>query len=136
MECRLKTSLGSLAKELAQAHAEELAAAGTLVDLEELACEVGDELTRLLTEGELARRGTEEIQEEAECPDCGRLSAVEDDEPVVLQGLRGELAYTQPKHFCNRCRRSFFPDGGSLGNASAEHGDPQSTPENSLGRKQ
>jgi hypothetical protein len=125
-----------MAKELAQTHAEELAAAGTLVDLEELACEIGDELTRLLTEGELARRGMQEIQEEAECPDCGRLCPVEDDEPVVLQGLRGELAYTQPRHFCNRCRRSFFPDGGSVGNTSAKHGDFQSPPENGLGGKQ
>ena len=81
MDCRMQAHLKSLVKELAEAHQQELAAAGRLVDLEGLACEIGDELTRELTERELMRRG-EENSPEAECPDCGRSCPAGESEPV------------------------------------------------------
>src|ERR1700677_3985523 len=108
MDCRLEARMKAMVAELAREHAAELAAAGKLVDLEELTCQIGDEVTRMLTERELVRRGQERGQRAAECPDCGRICLPDaDPEPVVLAGLRGDVAYTQPKHFCDRCRRSF-----------------------------
>lgn len=110
MDCRFQQRVKDLVTQLAREHQQELAAAGTLVDLEELTCEMGDEVTRLLTEQELVRRGREGAGEPVACPDCGRHSPPDaEPEPVVLAGLRGELAFVQPKHFCERCRRSFFP---------------------------
>jgi hypothetical protein len=59
-----------------------------------------------------------------------------DPEPVVLTGLRGELAYSQPRHYCDRCRRSFFPSGGAIGNGAAQHSHDQRTQKGGLGRGQ
>src|SRR5579863_7611408 len=107
MECRLQGRIKAAVEALAREHQQELAAAGRLVDLEELTCQIGDEIARLLTEGELVRRGQEHDQHPAECPDCGRRCLPDaDPEPVVLAGMRGELAFAQPKHYCDRCRRS------------------------------
>ena len=52
--------MNAMVAELSREHQAELAAAGALVDLEELTCQIGDEVTRMLTERELARRGREQ----------------------------------------------------------------------------
>jgi hypothetical protein len=137
MDCRLQARIRAMSEELAREHQQKLAAAGTLVDLEELTCEIGDELTRQLTEGELVRRGQQLSGQAADCPDCGRRCLPDcEPEPTVVVGLRGELAYQQPKHFCTRCRRSFFPTGGSVGPAAAEHCDNQGVAEGGLGGRE
>ena len=137
MECRLQDRVRTLVMELAREHQQELAAAGRLVDLEELTCQIGDEVTRQLTEQELVRRGSELMDQPAECPDCGRVGLPRvEPEPVVLAGLRGEIAYQQPCHYCDRCRRSFFPSGSAARPAAAEHGDPQGLAKGRLGRRQ
>lgn len=135
MDCRLKAELTATIKALAQKHHQELAAAGTLADLEELTCEIGDQVTRLLTEQELARRGQGDRDQPAACPDCGEeCLPMPDPDPVVLTGLRGELAYTQPRHYCDRCRRSFFPSGRAVGPACAQHRHHAGVTEGGLGR--
>jgi hypothetical protein len=137
MDCRLQARMKAVVEALAREHQQELADAGTLVDLEELTCQIGDEVTRMLTERELTRRGREHQGRPAACPDCGRECLPDwDPEPVVLAGLRGEIAYTQPKHFCDRCRRSFFPSGGLLGRAAAQHGHDQGIAEGRVGRSE
>lgn len=134
MDGRLEARVRQMVLELAREHQQELAAAGTLLDLEELTCQIGDEVTRALTEQELARRGQQQCDELAACPDCGGQSPPQAErEPVVLAGLRGELAYQQPKHFCDRCRRSFFPSGGAVGSAGAEHRDHRPAQASRLG---
>jgi hypothetical protein len=110
MECRFQDRVQALVAQLAREHQQELADAGTLVDLEDLTCEIGDEVTRLLTEQELVRRVETWSPDPVACPDCSQASLPDaEPEPVVLTGLRGTLAFNQPKHFCSRCRRSFFP---------------------------
>jgi hypothetical protein len=137
MDCRLQARMKEMVEELAREHQRELAAAGTLVDLEELTCQIGDEFTRLLTEKELVRRGREHPHRPADCPDCGRNCLPDyEPEPTVLKGLRGELVYQQPKHFCDRCRRAFFPSGGAVGGATAEQRHDQGIAKSGLGGRQ
>jgi hypothetical protein len=134
MDCRIQVRIRALCEQLAGEHQQELAAAGTLVDLEELTCQMGDEVTRLLTEQELVRRGEQHPGRAADCPDCGRSCLPDwEPEPTVLAGLRGELAYQQPKHYCDRCRRCFFPSGCAVGTAAAQPSDPQGIAQGNLG---
>jgi len=135
MECRMRTRLRAMVEELAREHQQELAAAGTLMALEELTAEIGDELGRQLCENQLTSRSERAAKlEQCECPQCGLLCRRGEPEPVVLQGLRGEVAFTQPSYFCSRCRRSFFPSGRSVGVAGAKHGDTEDYAKDGLGR--
>jgi hypothetical protein len=137
MECRMKSRVKAMVEELAREHQGELAAAGTLVDLEELTCHIGDEFARQLCESELVNRaGQASDAEKCECPDCGALCPRGELEPVLLQGLRGEVGYNQPSYFCRHCRRSFFPAGGATGTFSAEHGHAEDFAEDGLGGQQ
>lgn len=137
MECRMRTRVKAMVEQLAWEHQQELAAAGTLVDLEELTAQIGDEFGRQLCENELtSRSGRAAKLERCECPKCGLLCPRGDPEPVVLQGLRGEIAFSRPSYFCRHCRRSFFPSGRSFGIAGAGHGDAEDFAEDGLGRQQ
>ena len=49
MQCRLEAKLKAIIERLARDHQQELAEAGTLVELEELTCQIGDMVTRELT---------------------------------------------------------------------------------------
>ena len=137
MDCRLQGRIKDLVEGLAREHWQELAAAGTLVDLEELTCQIGDEVARQLCGHELGARASQAAEvEQAACPDCGKLCPRGQPEPVVLQGLRGEVTYNQPSYFCRRCRRSFFPDGRFPGAGGAEHGHAEAAAEDGLGGEQ
>jgi hypothetical protein len=137
MECHIKARIKAMVESLALEHQQELAAAGTLVDLEELTCQIGDEFARQLCESELTSRARQAADvEQCECPDCGSLCPRGQPEPVVLQGLRGEVGFNQPSYFCRRCRRSFFPSGRSFGIAGAEHGHAEDFAEDGLGGEQ
>ena len=137
MECRMRTRVKAMVEQLAREHQQELAAAGTLVDLEELTAQIGDEFGRQLCENELtSRSGRAAKLEQCECPQCGQLCPRGEPEPVLLQGLRGEIVFRQPSYFCPRCRRSFFPAGRSFGVAGAEHGDADDFTEDGLGGQQ
>lgn len=123
MECRVKGRVKAMVEQLAREHQQELAAAGTMVDLEDLTCQIGDEVSRQLCERELSSRAREASgMEQCECPECGALCPRGEAEPVVLQGLKGEICFNQPSYFCRHCRRSFFPSGRSSGIGGAEHG--------------
>lgn len=98
-----------------------LRGARTLLEIEELAIKVGDELARQLASGDLSERSCEAADEEQfSCPDCGRICDVEPDlEPLILQGRRGEIEYSEPRCHCRSCRRDFFPDGAGDSTAGA-----------------
>ena len=137
MECRMRTRVREMVENLAREYQRELAAAGTLVALEELTAEIGDEFGRQLCENELLGRAKRAANvEQCECPECGLLCPRGKPEPLLLQGLRGELALSQPSYFCRRCRRSFFPVDRSFGAVCPEHGDAQAVAEDGLGGEQ
>ena len=133
MECRLETKIKAVIETLAREHQQELSEAGTLVDLEELTCEIGDMVTRELTQQEVVRRAKALDTDQAECHDCGDFCPRGEPEPAVLDGLRGQLAYSQPNYFCRRCRRSFFPAGGPVGTSGPEHGHAADVAQGGLG---
>lgn len=119
MEDRLRRRIREMSAELAVAEKEKFEAAGTFVDLERLTVEIGDELTRQLTGLLLSSRAQEAAQQPVHaCGECGRECPLEEMEPLILQGLRGEIEYSEPKCYCPQCRRAFFP-GGAPTSASA-----------------
>jgi hypothetical protein len=137
MECRMRTRVREMVENLAREYQRELAAVGTFVALEELTAEIGDEFGRQLCENELLNRARRAANvEHCECPECGLLCPRGEPEAMLLQGLRGEVAFSQPSYFCQHCRRSFFPSGGAIGTAGAEYGDAKDVAEDGLGGKQ
>ena len=133
MECRIEDQVKEMIAQLARDRREELAEAGTMLDLETLTVQIGDMVTRELTQLEVTRRADALDEAEAKCPDCGRMCPREERDPVMLDGLRGELTYNQPKYDCRHCRRSFFPDGRLTGLGAAEHGYSSGATEDGLG---
>lgn len=121
MDDRLRRRVREFSSELAREEQERLAAAGSFVDLEVLTAQIGDQVARELANLELSRRSEETARQQVHaCPDCGKECSVEDDlEPLILQGMRGEIEYQEPRCFCSRCRRAFFPSGCQIGTSPA-----------------
>ena len=95
MDCRFESRVKELIAQLARDRREELAEAGTMLDLETLTVQIDDMVTRELTQLEVTRRADALDEAEAKCPDCARMCPREEREPVVLNGIRGELTYSQ-----------------------------------------
>ena len=113
MDDRIRERIEGFVRQLVQEEKATLRQARTLLDIEEQAIEIGDEIARRLANADLSERADEAFQQERfACPDCGRESPVEDDpEPLILQGRRGEIEYAEPRCHCRSCRRDFFPGG-------------------------
>ena len=113
MDARMRRRIDSFVVTLAEQEQQRLAEAGTLVEIEELTAEIGDEVARQLA-GRVLQRRSDSISEvlSHECPDCGRDCPIEPEaEPIILQAIRGDIEYSEPRCFCPRCRRDFFPSG-------------------------
>ncbi len=74
---------------------------------EQRACEVTDELARLLLDEHIALDPASEAKE-GRCPICGETGQYEATEPRQVQTLRGQVGYSRPKVWCAKCRRHFF----------------------------
>ena len=138
MEDQVRREVREFAAELAKKHQSELEGAGTFVDIEELTAEIGDEVARQLANLELQRR-SQAVGEASThpCPDCDAECPIEADlEPVILQGMRGEIEYQEPRCYCNRCRRSFFPSVRSIGTSAAREPDAQGAGESRVGGRE
>ena len=128
MDDRMRREVSEFASALAKSQQEKLAAAGTFVEIEELTAEVGDEVARQLANLELSRRSEALCGQPAHaCPDCGKECSLEPDlEPIILQGIRGEIEYAEPRCHCSRCRRDFSPSGRPIGTSAARERDAES----------
>jgi hypothetical protein len=114
MDDQLRLRIREMATRLAEDESGKLEAAGTFVDLERLTVEIGDELTRQLTSSVLAARAQQVARQPLHaCPECGKECAVQELDPLILKGMRGEVEYAEPRCFCSSCRRSFFPGGAN-----------------------
>lgn len=114
MDDRLRREVLELVGELAIREKDRLADLGTFVEIEDLTAEIGDEVGRQLANLELSRRSEVLCEQPTHaCPDCGKACrSAPSLEPIILQGLRGEIEYGEPRCHCSRCRRDFFPSGG------------------------
>lgn len=123
MDSELSSKISGIVSELALAEQERLKAAGTFVELEDLASEIGDEVTRQLMSQELSERSNEAAEDEtAVCPDCGECSHRCEAKHRRLQSSRGEISYHEPSFYCRECRRSFFPSSRPHGSTSPRDG--------------
>lgn len=106
MDDRLRRRIQEMARQLVSEEKGTFRGARTLLDLEELTIQIGDELVRQLANTDLAQRAAESAHTaEHACPDRGRTCAVEADrEPLILQGRRGEIEYSEPRCHCRSCR--------------------------------
>lgn len=124
MDSELTTRISGLIRQLAEQEHNRLRAAGTIVELEDLACEIGDEVTRQLLGGELADRSNEAAEVESQpCPDCGLGSTRREPHRRRLDSSRGELEYFEPAFHCSACRRAFFPGSGINRSAGESYPD-------------
>lgn len=116
MDDRLRERVQGFVEQLLKEEKSSLRKAQTFLEIENLAIEVGDEIARRLASGDLSKRSQEAAdQEQFHCPECGRRCAVEQDhEPLILQGRRGEIEYSEPRCHCRSCRRDFFPLAGRI----------------------
>ena len=128
MDDRIRREVSEFVAAMAASQQEKLAAAGTFVEIEELTAEIGDEAARQLANLELSRRPEALCEQPTHaCPDCGKECRVEPDlEPIILQGIRGEIEYAEPRCHCSRCRRDFFPSGRPIGASAARERDAES----------
>lgn len=142
MDGRLKAKVRVLTRELAREEQARLQAAGTMIELEELACEIGDEFTSQLVSLEMAKRSNEMAEAATcECPDCGNGCGQSDPKSRQLTGLRGKIRYHEPAFYCPACRRSslsrrLWPGSRSDRPLSARDGNAEIVAENDLGRGQ
>jgi len=120
MDDHIKRQIAEFMSELVREERERLGSEVTLYELEILAVEIGDEVTRRLSERGLRQRSGQVATEASHlCPDCGREQPPERDcEPVVPKGVRGTLQYTEPRCHCPTCRRE-SPDGGPFAATAA-----------------
>jgi len=110
MDSELKSRLRGIVRQLAEQEHQRLRSAGTLVELEELACEIGDEVTRQLMSEELGERSSEVAESPSQpCPDCGQSSSSSEAYQRKLESSRGQIEYFEPAFHCPTCRRAFFP---------------------------
>jgi predicted RNA-binding Zn-ribbon protein involved in translation (DUF1610 family) len=134
MDSRLQGRVRAMVLELAREEQARLRSAGTMVELEELACEIGDEFTNQLMSLEMGDRANEAAEAVAyECPDCGQSCGQVAPKARKLSGLRGKVGYSEPTFYCPACRRSFFPVSGQGGPCRPGDGDTEVATENGLG---
>jgi len=97
----------------------EGASLGTkLTALEDVVLAVRQVLSEQLLHEALPRQANTVEQRPApfrNCAQCGKEVDADDPDPRLLATRAGEAEWLEPATYCHRCRRSFFPQGKSLG---------------------
>lgn len=82
-------------------------------ELEEVAVQVGQKLSRAMVNQALNQQATEQSSGAAawrRCSGCGGPAEIEPDpEPSIMTTRVGDAEWSEPKCYCHKCRRSFFP---------------------------
>ena len=134
MDSELKTRIAGIVNQLATQEQQRLRAAGTFVEIEELACEIGDEVTRQLMQGQLVEQCNKAAEADSQvCPDCGQATSRHEAKHRTLDSSRGTVEYFEPAYHCPSCRRDFFPGGRIDRVGPASHFDSQVDREDRLG---
>lgn len=137
MDNELRARIAWVVRQLAEGEQKRLRVAGTLIELEEIACEIGDEVTRQLLKGGLVERSNEVAEASSQaCPDCGQSTTHSELHHRQLESTRGEIEYFEPAYHCPSCRRAFFPGSAIDRLVRASHGDPEADGEDRVGGEQ
>jgi hypothetical protein len=83
-------------------------------DIENAMIEIGDAVAREFGRRKLERRLREPPQPPP-CPKCGHASECTGQHERRLLTRRGEVPTCEPKYYCPKCRRNFFPSVEGLG---------------------
>jgi hypothetical protein len=114
----LQNLLGGLAKELnRRIYGEGGIPWGTkFADIEELAVQIGQEISRGMIEQGVGRQA-DDVPPEAECcSGCGvSVELTDANEPRGVQTRVGPAHWKEPKRYCPKCRAAFFPSVPSAG---------------------
>jgi len=87
-------------------------------EIEDTACELGEALSRELIQQAAAEQAQTAPPAAWICGGCGQSTREHPDEPIdpfPLDTSCGEVAWQQPKRYCDTCRQAFFPSVPSLG---------------------
>ena len=100
----------------------------TLADMEEYAMAASRALVKGAVESMTATQG-EQLGEEAPCPTCGKMCALER-KPRAVAVRGGDAQLEEPVGHCLACRRDFFPSASSIevGRPRVQPDDPPSHP--------
>jgi hypothetical protein len=108
----LQNLLTGLAKELnRRIYGEGGIPWGTkFADIEELAVQIGEEISRGMIEQGVGRQANDVPPEAESCSGCGVSVEVTDaNEPRGVQTQVGTAHWNEPKRYCPKCRAAFFP---------------------------
>ena len=78
--------------------------------VESRAVTIGDAVASELVKRKSADRI---VDNEAGCPQCGKLVRYQGQRERDLIGRRGPVAITEPEYYCHCCRKAFFPPDSS-----------------------
>ena len=91
-----------------------------LDDLEDIALAIRQLLTERMLQQALQRQADTPTAERPadfqRCPSCQGETRAEEPDPRNLATLGGEAVWQEPREFCRRCRRDFFPSDQESGN--------------------
>ncbi|GIW91961.1 MAG: hypothetical protein KatS3mg110_0931 [Pirellulaceae bacterium] len=99
-------------------------------EIEEFCCAIGDMVARELMRQSMAVQAQRVPTGEDVCPECGQSVDTPKDEPFephVLDTCRGPVDWNEPKRYCRRCRRAFFPSEPSIGDTSERDDESDAT---------
>lgn len=119
VKVELQNLLGGLAKDLnRRIYGEEGIPWGTkFADIEELAVQIGRELSRGMIEQGVGRQADHVPPEAESCSGCGvSVPPADAKEPRGVQTRIGTAQWDEPKRFCPKCRAAFFPSIPRTGN--------------------
>jgi hypothetical protein len=86
-------------------------------DLEDIAVELGQAVSRNMIEQAVARQANAVPGEAEVCSGCGQpVTPTDDTEPRAVSTQVGVARWDEPKRYCPRCRVAFFPSVAGPGN--------------------
>ena len=114
----LQNLIGGVAKNIVEkVYGPQGPAWGTqFSEIEDLAVQVGQTLSRQLLDQALQRQAAETAPaEEQVCPSCQGPLKPGDPEPRIVMTRAGDAEWKEPSTTCPRCRRAFFPSVEATG---------------------
>lgn len=81
----------------------------TFEELEELAVQLGQAVSRELLNHALRRQAADVPAMAERCPTCQRPPDEGEPEPRIVATRVGDAEWSEPQRRCPHCRRSFFP---------------------------